>query len=168
MMQSPLLSPVPARKTPRGGRRRPRGMTLLIALGVIAVATAATLVSLAIVSQESELQGRERHSREAFFAAEAGLAEGREVLKGAAGSGPVVWLHQHQPQCGCPQRGVPEAELAAQGKTGFNADGEVYESGFIGKDTSWFEAIPSTPYTLLPTVGGALDASYGVAAPRDA
>ena len=71
-------------KRARAGRHHPRGMTLLIALAVISVVTAATLVSLRVVSQESELQGRERHSREAFFAAEAGLAEGRQLLAALA------------------------------------------------------------------------------------
>lgn len=159
MMRSPLSSPAPARRPPRGGRRQPRGMTLLIALGVIAVATAATLVSLRIVSQESELQGRERHSREAFFAAEAGLAEGREVLKGLLGADPTFGSISASPN-----KGVFMALSAPhKGQPGFNSDGEVSEPGFIGNYTSWFEVIPSTRYSLLPTTGGALDATYGVA-----
>lgn len=133
-------------------------MTLLIALGVIAVATAATLVSLRIVSQESELQGRERHSREAFFAAEAGLAEGREVLKGLLGTDPTFGSISTSP------KGVFLALSSPhKGVSGFNAMGEVFEPGFIGNNTSWFEVIPSTSYNLLPTVGGAVDASYSVA-----
>lgn len=126
-------------------RRRQRGMTLVIALGVIAVATAATLVSLRIVSQESQLQGRERHTREAFFAAEAGMAEGREVLSGlmvasATKSDILINLGKLR-----------------MGQTGFDSTtGWVTETGFPGE--FWFEIIPDTRYSLLPA-RGALAAS---------
>ncbi|OJH41703.1 hypothetical protein BON30_00175 [Cystobacter ferrugineus] len=140
-------------------------MTLLIALAVISVVTAATLVSLRVVSQESELQGRERHSREAFFAAEAGLAEGREVL--------TMLLSKHSDF---------ESETSAyQGKAsnftdvmfklgtlmaakpGFNNRGEVDEANFPGTGRSWYEVIPNTPYTLLPGTNQAVDPNYSVA-----
>ncbi|MCP3144156.1 hypothetical protein [Pyxidicoccus xibeiensis] len=66
----------------RGTRRRAeRGVALLMALALIAFITAAALVSLRAVSTESALQGNERRAREAFFAAQAGLAEGREVVR---------------------------------------------------------------------------------------
>jgi Tfp pilus assembly protein PilX len=152
-------------KKVRAGRRSPRGMTLLIALAVISVVTAATLVSLRVVSQESELQGRERHSREAFFAAEAGLAEGREVL--------TLLLSKHS--------AYEDENSAYQGKasnftdvmlklgtlsaaaTGFNNRGEVNEANFPGTGRSWYEVIPNTPYTLLPGVGQAVDPNVSTA-----
>ncbi|MFY0576821.1 hypothetical protein ACN28S_23025 [Cystobacter fuscus] len=132
-------------------------MTLLIALAVISVVTAATLVSLRVVSQESELQGRERHSREAFFAAEAGLAEGREVL--------TMLLAKHSDfdnQSSAYQEKASNftdvmfklGTLMAS-KPGFNTRGEVDEANFPGTGRSWYEVIPNTPYTLLPGVGGA-------------
>ncbi|WP_095987740.1 hypothetical protein [Cystobacter fuscus] len=141
-------------------------MTLLIALAVISVVTAATLVSLRVVSQESELQGRERHSREAFFAAEAGLAEGREVL--------TMLLSKHSD--------FGNENSAYQGKAsnftdvmfklgtlmaskpGYNARGEVDEANFPGTGRSWYEVIPNTPYTLLPGAGQAVDPNVSTAA----
>ncbi|MET0404145.1 MAG: hypothetical protein ABW123_17165 [Cystobacter sp.] len=130
-------------KKVRAGRRSPRGMTLLIALAVISVVTAATLVSLRVVSQESELQGRERHSREAFFAAEAGLAEGREVL--------TRLISKHSDFT------VVMVELGKlrASAPGFTPDGEVQESKFPGNGMSWYEVIPTTPFTLL--AGKAVD-----------
>ncbi|WNG26913.1 hypothetical protein F0U62_25000 [Cystobacter fuscus] len=143
-------------KKVRAGRRSQRGMTLLIALAVISVVTAATLVSLRVVSQESELQGRERHSREAFFAAEAGLAEGREVL--------TMLLAKHsdfENQSSAYQEKASNftdvmfklGTLMAS-KPGYNTRGEVDEANFPGTGRSWYEVIPNTPYTLLPGTGG--------------
>jgi type II secretory pathway pseudopilin PulG len=130
-------------KKARAGRRSPRGMTLLIALAVISVVTAATLVSLRVVSQESEMQGQERHAREAFFAAEAGLAEGREVIS---------LLISDQVEL---TKVMVKLGTQTAGKPGYNAQGEVDEANFPGTGFSWYEVIPATPFTLLP--GKAVD-----------
>ena len=67
-------------------RRSERGSTLLPALGVTTVLLLGTTASLSLVSGESEAQGAARLERLAAFAAEAGLAEGREALTIRAGS----------------------------------------------------------------------------------
>jgi hypothetical protein len=150
-------------KKVRAGRRSPRGMTLLIALAVISVVTAATLVSLRLVSQESELQGRERHSREAFFAAEAGLAEGREVLTrllakhSTAGSEDSAY----QDKASNFTDVMLKLGTLSAAKAGFNTRGEVDEANFPGTGRSWYEVIPNTPYTLLP--GTAVDPKVSIA-----
>lgn len=61
--------------------RAERGIALLMALALIAFITAAAIISLRSVATESALQAHERRGREAFFAAQAGLAEGREVVR---------------------------------------------------------------------------------------
>jgi hypothetical protein len=61
--------------------RAARGIALLMALALIAFITAAAIISLRAVATESALQAHERRGREAFFAAQAGLAEGREVVR---------------------------------------------------------------------------------------
>lgn len=143
-------------KKVRASRRSQRGMTLLIALAVISVVTAATLVSLRVVSQESELQGRERHSREAFFAAEAGLAEGREMLtllmSKHSSSGDVTSAYQDKASNFTDVMFKLGTLMAS--KPGFNTRGEVDEANFPGTGHSWYEVLPYTPYTLLPATGG--------------
>lgn len=64
---------------------RARGFTLLIALGVVALVTMSVMLSYSVVGREADTQGDSRRQKEAFFAAEAGLAEGREALRLRAG-----------------------------------------------------------------------------------
>lgn len=69
--------------------RHPRGSTLLMATGVVALASVGVFVSLNAVMSESALQGDERRGRAAFFAAEAALAEGREKMRILVGTDPT-------------------------------------------------------------------------------
>ncbi len=62
-------------------RKAERGMTMLMALGVVAVVTLAAALSYNIVGREAEVQGDSRRNKQAFFAAEAGLAEARERVR---------------------------------------------------------------------------------------
>ncbi|NNB93100.1 hypothetical protein HJC10_39895 [Corallococcus exiguus] len=66
------------RPTPR---RQSRGFTLLLALGVVAVVTMAVMLSYSVVGREADTQSDTRRQKQAFFAAEAGLAEGRETIR---------------------------------------------------------------------------------------
>ncbi|AFE03813.1 hypothetical protein COCOR_00969 [Corallococcus coralloides DSM 2259] len=66
------------RPTPR---RQSRGFTLLLALGVVAVVTMAVMLSFSVVGREADTQADTRRQKQAFFAAEAGLAEGRETVR---------------------------------------------------------------------------------------
>ena len=66
------------RPTPR---RQSRGFTLLLALGVVAVVTMAVMLSYSVVGREADTQADTRRQKQAFFAAEAGLAEGRETVR---------------------------------------------------------------------------------------
>jgi hypothetical protein len=68
-------------------RKAERGATLLIAMGLVAVVAMGTLMSLKVVSTESDIQAASRHQREAYFAAEAGLAEARERVALMVGAG---------------------------------------------------------------------------------
>lgn len=133
-------------------RKHPRGMTLIVALGILAVVTAATLVSLRIVSQETDLQGRERRTREAFFAAEAGLAEGREVLTALVGTG-TPFL----PPSPCPSSGCVFQKLGDAYSPGSGFWGVVNEPNFPGNGMGWFQVIPSTHYSLAAGTGKAVD-----------
>jgi hypothetical protein len=67
-------------------RRQPRGFTLLLALGVVAVVTMAVMLSYGVVGREADSQADTRRQKQAFFAAEAGLAEGREAVRLVMGS----------------------------------------------------------------------------------
>ncbi len=67
-------------------RRQTRGFTLLIALGVVALVTMAVMLSYSVVGREADSQADSRRHKEAFFAAEAGLAEGREAMRLLAGN----------------------------------------------------------------------------------
>ncbi|GMU00309.1 hypothetical protein KH5H1_44290 [Corallococcus caeni] len=62
-------------------RRQSRGFTLLLALGVVAVVTMAVMLSYSVVGREADTQADTRRQKQAFFAAEAGLAEGRETVR---------------------------------------------------------------------------------------
>ncbi|WP_141588230.1 hypothetical protein [Myxococcus sp. AB056] len=121
----------PTRKPAHAAGAR-RGFTLLLALGLIALVTAGVLVSLRAVTTESTLQSHERRSREALFAAEAGMAEGRAVVlammnnpvAGGVGSYSQDVLQRLQVVA---EQGLPD--VAAGG-------------------VPWRELIPQTPYTL--------------------
>jgi hypothetical protein len=62
-------------------RRQSRGFTLLLALGVVAIVTMAVMLSFSVVGREADSQADTRRQKQAFFAAEAGLAEGRERVR---------------------------------------------------------------------------------------
>ncbi|MFP2958627.1 hypothetical protein ACLEPN_12450 [Myxococcus sp. 1LA] len=122
----------PTRKPARAFRAA-RGFTLLLALGLIALVTAGVLVSLRAVQAESTLQAHERRSREALFAAEAGMAEGRAV----------VLAMLNNPVSGG-NAGSYTADVLARLET-------VIEPGMPDVATGgvpWRELIPRTPYTL--------------------
>ncbi|AEI62640.1 hypothetical protein [Corallococcus macrosporus] len=128
----------PTRK-PASALRAARGFTLLLALGLIALVTAGVLVSLRAVNAESTLQAHERRSREALFAAEAGLAEGRAVvlaMLNAPVSGSTGNYNQDV---------LPRLQVVAEAGLPDVASGGV----------PWRELIPQTPYTLAR--GTALD-----------
>ncbi|MBZ4420811.1 hypothetical protein K8638_30540 [Myxococcus sp. RHST-1-4] len=50
-------------------------------MGLVTLVTMAVLISYGVVSREADTQGDSRRQKEAFFAAEAGLAEGREAMR---------------------------------------------------------------------------------------
>lgn len=62
-------------------RKNERGITMLMAMGLVAVVMLAAAASFAIVGREAAVQGDARRSKQAFFAAEAGLAEARERVR---------------------------------------------------------------------------------------
>ncbi|MGQ0506160.1 MAG: pilus assembly PilX N-terminal domain-containing protein [Myxococcaceae bacterium] len=57
-----------------------RGSTLLVATGLVTLVTLGALASLQVIRSDSEVQGYSRREREAFFAAQAGLAEAKEKI----------------------------------------------------------------------------------------
>ena len=61
--------------------RHPRGATLLLSLGVITFLTLGAITTLNLITAQSDPAGQDRRAKEAFFAAEAGLAEAREWLR---------------------------------------------------------------------------------------
>jgi len=65
----------------RPRRTHPRGATLLLALGVLTFLTLGAITTLNLITAQSDPAGQDRRSKEAFFAAEAGLAEAREWLR---------------------------------------------------------------------------------------
>lgn len=67
-------------------RRHERGLSLLMATVVVTLVTMAVMLSVTLVERESELQRHQRVRRQAFFAAEAGLAEGRQAVSLLLGS----------------------------------------------------------------------------------
>ncbi|NVJ07687.1 type II secretion system protein [Myxococcus sp. AM001] len=62
-------------------RRQQGGFTLLLAMGIVTMVTLAVLLSYGMVSREAEVQGDGRRYKEAYFAAQAGLAEAREAMR---------------------------------------------------------------------------------------
>ncbi|MGZ6140802.1 MAG: PilX N-terminal domain-containing pilus assembly protein [Myxococcaceae bacterium] len=63
-------------------RARPRrGATLLLALGVMTFLTLGAITTVNLITAQTDPAGQDRRAKEAFFAAEAGLAEAREWLR---------------------------------------------------------------------------------------
>lgn len=102
-------------------RRNSRGFTLLVGLGVVTLVSLAVLLSYSVVSREAETQGDGRRRKEAFFAAEAGLAEGREAMR---------------------------LRLTSDERYPLNVFGAaVNEPGLGGGGTPWFEVLPGPAAT---------------------
>ncbi|WP_426756449.1 hypothetical protein [Myxococcus sp. Y35] len=98
-------------------RRRQGGFTLLLAMGVVTMVTLAVLLSYGVVSREADVQGDSRRYKEAYFAAQAGLAEAREAMR--------------------LRLGVEETySVALQGMA------QVNEPGLEGGDRPYFEVLP--------------------------
>lgn len=120
--------------------RQPRGFSLLVVMGLLVVLTAAAAGTLAYVAREASLQGNTRREAEAFFAAEAGLAEGRERLR-----------------------------LLAEGIAGFTTYTDVMAmlpaapAGIAAPGDVWYSVIPVTPYRLTRGANAALDDSITTA-----
>ncbi|HVP59494.1 MAG TPA: hypothetical protein VMT11_02955 [Myxococcaceae bacterium] len=68
-------------RRPRARARHPRGATLLLSLGVVTFLTLGAITTLNLINAQSDPAGQDRRAKEAFFAAEAGLAEAREWLR---------------------------------------------------------------------------------------
>lgn len=100
---------------------------MVIVMGLLVVMTLGAAASLTMLSRESSLQGQSRREAEAFFAAEAGLAEGRERLRLLADATANFQTY------------TPVMALLPQ-VAGIGANGET-----------WFEVLPNTPYTLTST-----------------
>ncbi|WP_164008148.1 pilus assembly PilX N-terminal domain-containing protein [Pyxidicoccus trucidator] len=144
----PLVRPSAHRQSRLGGHRREeRGIALIMAIALISFITAATLISLRAVSTESALQGHERRAREAFFAAQAGLAEGRDLVRQRLGTETVF------------NGVITGLGVAYQARTG-SGTAHVVETGLPSDlNVPWFEVLPWTPYTLTTTpLGMAVDA----------
>lgn len=136
----------PSHPRVRARQRSRRGFTLLLSIGLIAMVTVGVLVALRAVTTESNLQAHERRAREAFFAAEAGMAEGRVIVQALAGtSGKYTGVF---PTLGDQYNG--------QGINGY-----VTEAGLPSDaDKRWFQVIPWTNYTMARgTVGAGIDPS---------
>ncbi|MGA9525545.1 MAG: hypothetical protein WBV82_29070 [Myxococcaceae bacterium] len=103
-------------------------MTMLLALGVVAVVMLAAALSYNIVGREAEVQGDSRRSKQAFFAAEAGLAEARERVRLLLGDSATY-------------NNVISTLAVAAGEPGL---------GLQTPEDPWFEVFPDgwQPYTL--------------------
>ncbi|MBN8229226.1 hypothetical protein JYK02_17085 [Corallococcus macrosporus] len=93
-------------------RRRSRGFTLLLALGVVAVVTMAVMLSYSVVGREADTQADTRRQKQAFFAAEAGLAEGREAVRLMMTGVGVASTLKLQDYVGTPVTDVPDLASA--------------------------------------------------------
>lgn len=129
-----------ARRSPA---RADGGFALIIILGLIAMLTAGAAYTLTAVGREAALQAQLRKANEAFFAAEAGLSEGRERVK-------LITARKGNLSTYTPiMQELKEATGVAV------ATGDV-----------WYDLIPSTPYTFETTASvtaGAIDDSVTVA-----
>lgn len=97
---------------------------MLVVLALLVVVTTAAATALVMVGREASLQGQTRREVEAFFAAEAGLAEARERMRLLANDTPNFTTYT-------------PVMSALPAVAGIGASGE-----------SWYEVIASTPYTL--------------------
>jgi hypothetical protein len=130
--------------------RTDRGMSLVVATGFVAAVTLSVMLSLRLLKAESEIQGDDRRARQAFFAAEAGLAEGREAARLLLGNDPSFTN--------------AFARLGSRYQAGAGAGGFVQESadGFpSAAGNEWYELLPWTSYTLSVGAGAALDDAVG-------
>lgn len=110
------------RNLPRS--RASGGFTLLVALGVVVVVTMAVMLSYRVVGREADTQADARRQKEAFFAAEAGLAEGREAMR---------------------LRTPITDETYNQVFTNLqNANAVVAELGLAGANPPWMELLPAS------------------------
>ncbi|MFY2564356.1 hypothetical protein ACN469_42605 [Corallococcus terminator] len=138
----------------RNHRHASRGMALLMALGIIAFISAAVVVSLRKVAAESALQAQERRNREAHFAAEAGLAEARVVVRLLLGLGGGVLKFD------------PVMERLGNAYNGTAFDGFVQGEPGLPSNAAfpWYEVIGWTPYSLAAaSSGGAIDSDVATA-----
>ncbi|MBZ4372966.1 hypothetical protein [Corallococcus sp. AS-1-6] len=138
------------RPTPR---RQSRGFTLLLALGVVAVVTMAVMLSYSVVGREADTQADTRRQKQAFFAAEAGLAEGREAVR--------LMMAKNS--------GMNQLTLS----TALGGAAPVADiPGIAGANPPWFELLPGTGggnwnnYTLLKANMGPAEIPVGVDFPE--
>jgi hypothetical protein len=124
-------------------------MSLIIATGFVALLMLAVMLSLRLLKNEAEIQGNDRRARQAFFAAEAGLAEGREAARLLLNNDPSF------------TRAL--AKLGDLFKSGSGAGGyvQVSDDGFDGfpskEGNEWYVLFPWTRYELSKGAGAALD-----------
>ena len=111
--------------TPRGTRK---GFSLIVVLGVILLLTAGAVGTLAYIGREATLGGNTRREYEAFFAAEAGLAEGRERLRLLAVETPGFANY-----------------------TSIMGTLPVAAAGVAATGDTWYVVLPQTPYPLSRT-----------------
>ncbi len=132
-------------------RTSERGIALLMAIALIAAITAATLISLRAVAAESALQAHERRSREAFFAAQAGMAEARAWVRTQLG-GNSHFSEFLNPSPGKPFQMYVNGPGWPTPEPGLPSDANV----------PWFEVIPRTAYTYSTTaLGTGVDPGVG-------
>jgi len=116
-------------RTPRvaaaRSRRGERGFALIIILGLVGMLTAGAAYTLTSVGREASLQAQLRKSNEAFFAAEAGLSEGRERA-----------------------RLITQRMGNISTYTPIMADLPLASGVAVSPGDVWYDLIPSTPYTL--------------------
>ena len=139
------------KRRPHIRQRQSRGFTLLVAMGLVTLVTMTVLLSLNVVSRESDTQADSRRQKEAFFAAEAALAEGREALRLRLG------------------------DRQTYGNVLSTLGNAVNEPGLAGASPAWFEVLPGsgtggwnyfslTPSTMpaseLRSAGGEAYANY--------
>lgn len=133
-------------------RKPERAFALLVAVGFVALLTMGVMASLVFVQDEAQGQGQERLQRQAFWAAEAGLAEGREAVRLLLGGDPTY-----------------TSVITALGNRyapGQGVNGYVKETSDGFPSTAgdeWYEVLPLTPYTLSRGSGKAIDDSFGAA-----
>ncbi|NOK07610.1 pilus assembly PilX family protein [Corallococcus exercitus] len=134
-------------------RRQSRGFTLLLALGVVAIVTMAVMLSYSVVGREADTQADTRRQKQAFFAAEAGLAEGREAMR--------VMMSKNG--------GLDELTLT----TALGGATPVTDiPGLAAANPPWFELLPGpgadkwNNYTLLKTGLGPTEIPAGVDFPE--